>query len=165
MKKQFIVLFFLVFGLFAAFNANGQNYNSAIGLRLGSPWAASYKKFLSESNAIEVYAAYRGWTYYSWFSVNGAYQFHRPFPNVENLNWYFGAGAGVFFWNYDNAFVGDNSSSTSIALQGYLGLEYTFADVPISISADWVPSFYLSGYGNGFGAGYGALGVRYILSR
>ena len=165
MKKQFTVLFFIAFGLFAAFNANGQNYNSAIGLRLGSPWAASYKKFISDRHAIELYAAYRGYSLYNWFSVNGAYQIYNDFPNVDNLQWYFGGGAGVLFWNYDNAFLGDNSSSTTIAIQGYLGLEYTFEDVPVSISADWIPSFYLSGYGDGFGAGYAGLGVRYILSR
>lgn len=165
MKKQFTILFFLAFGLFAAFNANGQNYSSAIGLRLGSPVALSYKKFISGSSALEFYGAYRGYDFYRWFSINGAYQIHKDFPNVDNLQWYVGGGAGVYFWNYDNRFVGDNSANTSFAIQGYLGLEYTFDEVPISLSADWVPTFFLTGYGNGFGAGYGAFSVRYVLGR
>ncbi len=165
MKKQFTILFFIAFGLFAAYNANGQNYSSAIGLRLGSPVALSYKKFISNSSALEFYGAYRGYNYYSWFSLNGAYQVHKDIPSVDNLQWYVGGGAGVYFWNYDNRFVGDNSSNTSFALQGYLGLEYTFDEVPISLSADWVPTFFLTGYGNGFSGGYGALSVRYVLGR
>jgi hypothetical protein len=166
MKKQFAVLFFFAIGLFAAFNANGQNYNSAIGARLGSPLALSYKKFISESGAIELYGAYRGYSGYSWFSINGAYQVHNDFPNLDNLQWYIGGGAGVYFFNFGNAFVNDNYATTRIALQGYLGLEYTFDDVPLSISADWIPTIFLNkGYGNSFGSGYAGLGVRYVLGR
>ncbi|MCU0345595.1 MAG: hypothetical protein MUC59_01545 [Saprospiraceae bacterium] len=165
MKKQFAILSFLAFGLFAAFNANGQNYNSAIGARLGSPLALSYKKFISEGNAIELYGAFRSYSRYSWFSVNGAYQVHRDFPNVDNLQWYFGAGAGIFFWNFDNdLFIGgDEPSSTTLAIQGYLGLEYTFDEIPLSLSVDWVPTYFLNSYSDGFGSGYGALAARYVL--
>lgn len=133
------------------------------GLRLGYPWAASFKTFISESSALEVYAGYRGWSFYNWFSVNGAYQIHRPFPNVENLQWYFGGGAGVYFWNYDTGFLDDNSSDVSFSVQGYLGLDYTFEDLPINLSIDWVPTIFLNGYGDTFGPGYGNLAARYVL--
>ena len=168
MKKQFAILSFLAFGLFAAFDANGQNYNSAIGARLGSPLALSYKKFISEGNAIELYGAFRNFSNYNWFSINGAYQVHRDFPNVENLQWYLGGGAGLFFWSFDDGIFGpgvDEPSSTTVAISGYLGLEYTFDDVPLSLSVDWVPTFFLSGYDDGFSAGYGALAARYVIGK
>ncbi len=166
MKKQLAVLFFFAFGLFAAIDANGQNYNSAIGARLGYPLALSYKKFISESGAIELYGAYRGYSGYSWFSINGAYQVHKDFPGVENLQWYLGGGAGVYFWNFGNTFINDDYATTRIALQGYLGLEYTFDEVPLSISADWIPTIFLNdGFGDRFGSGFAGLGVRYVIGR
>lgn len=145
--------------------AVAQDYKSAAGLRLGYPWAASYKTFISESNAIEVYAGFRGFTFYNSISINGAYQIHNDIESVEGLQWYYGAGAGVQFWSYS----GVSESSTLFTASGYLGLQYTFVDTPISITADWVPTFVFGdGFGGigstGFGAGVGGIGVRYVLN-
>lgn len=147
------------------FAANAQNYTSAIGLRLGYPLSVSYKHFLSENGAIEVFGGFRSYSGYGWFNVGGLYQYHKPIPDVDGLNWYFGGGASVFFWNYDNDFVfGDeDDSSLSVGLLGNVGLEYTFKEAPINVSVDWVPIFFVNGYGSGFGGGYGALAVRYVL--
>ncbi len=164
MKKYLLVVCLTGFCSLFLQDAFGQNYKSAAGIRLGSPWSASYKTFISESNALEVYAGYRGWSAYHWFSVNGAYLIHKAIPSVENLQWYFGGGAGVYFWSYDSAFA-DANDATSFSIQGYLGLDYKFANTPVSITADWVPTVFLTGFGNGFGAGYGNLGVRYVLSQ
>ncbi|MBC6994992.1 hypothetical protein QWY85_01125 [Neolewinella lacunae] len=143
--------------------AVAQDYKSAVGLRLGYPWAASYKTFISESNAIEVYASYRGFTGWSWIGLNGAYQIHNDLGSTEGLQWYYGGGAGIQFWS-----AGDvDLSGTFFNISGYLGLQYTFADTPISLTADWVPTFFIGdGFGGfgGFGGGYGNLGVRYVLS-
>lgn len=146
--------------------AIAQDYKSAIGLRLGYPLAVSYKTFISESSAIEAYVGYRGYSFYNYISVNGAYQIHKDISSVDGLQWYFGAGAGVQLYSYD-AF---DEGSTFITINGYLGLQYTFPDTPISVTADWVPGFAfgegLGGFGgSGFGGGRGGLGVRYILSR
>lgn len=147
------------------FAANAQNYTSAIGLRLGYPLSVSYKHFLSENGAVEVFGGFRSYSGYGWFNVGGLYQYHKPIPDVDGLNWYFGGGASVFFWNYDNDFVfGDeDDSSLSVGLLGNVGLEYTFKEAPINVSVDWVPIFFVNGYGSGFGGGYGALAVRYVL--
>jgi len=159
--KTILVIFFTTLGTFAF----GQSYNSAIGLRLGSPFSVTYKKFISESAAIEAYGGLRFYGLYSWVSASAAYQKHKPLEieSIENLNWYWGVGGSVYFWSYDVAFVGANSSSTSFSVDGYIGLEYTFTDTPVSISIDWVPKFFVNGFGNGFGAGYGGLAARYVL--
>jgi len=144
MKKYFLI--FCLTGFCSLFlqEATAQNYKSAAGLRLGYPWSASFKTFISESNALEIYAGYRGWTYYHWFSVNGAYLIHKPFPDVENLQWYFGAGAGVYFWSYDDIFA-DANDATSFSIQGYLGLDYKFANSPINLTLELVGDLVFEG--------------------
>ena len=146
-------------------STQAQNFKSAVGARLGYPLSITYKQFISESGAFEVYAGTRGFgslnTRYRWYTISGAYQIHKPIESVEGLDYYYGAGASVYFWSFD---YDTNSSTTTFGLQGYGGLSYTFADKPINISVDWVPTFFLNGFGSGFGAGYGSLAVRYVLS-
>lgn len=142
-------------------------YDNAVGLRLGYPASISYKQFVSDKAAFEAYAGIRGYGFGSFVNVSAAYQVHTPIDNVEGLRWYYGGGAAVFFWNYDDLFLDNNFSTTSIGVQGYLGLDYTFQNAPVNITLDWVPTFFLGGTLNinTFGAGYASLGVRYILGQ
>ncbi|MEM6768456.1 MAG: hypothetical protein AAF655_26190 [Bacteroidota bacterium] len=145
--------------------AQAQVYTTAVGARLGSPISLSVKHFLNESNAVEAYVGTRGWATYRWFHVSGAYQIHKPIESVENLQYYFGGGASVFFWTYDFDFEpGQNFSSTSFGIQGYIGLDYTLEESPVNFTLDWVPTIYLGdGFNTGFAGGFGALGIRYVL--
>jgi len=166
--KNLLRVFAFTLCLFLVFQteAVAQDFKSAAGLRLGYPWAVSYKTFISESNAIEGYVGYRGWAGYNAISINGAYQIHKDIESIDGLQWYFGGGGGVDFYSY----AAFEESNTIFKVSGYLGLQYTFADAPISITADWVPTF---GFGDslfgfstsGFRVGYGGLGVRYVLGR
>ena len=137
--KKLIFFFSLFLLLIFALPSQAQNYKSAVGARLGSPISLSYKTFLNESSAIEVYASIRSFSGYSWISLSGAYQIHKPINDVSGLNYYYGAGASVYFWNFD--FDGDNATTT-LGVQGYLGLDYTFADTPINITIDWIPTIF-----------------------
>lgn len=162
MKK---ILFIFLFAFACVFAAQAQqNYKSAIGLRLGYPLSVSYKTFISEPGAIEVFAGFRSWSYYSWFNVGGLYQHHFAIPSVQGLDWYVGGGASAYFWNFKDQFVGDNGTSTTFGILGNIGLDYKFANAPVNISVDWMPAFFVNGYGNGFGGGYGGLAVRYTLN-
>jgi hypothetical protein len=162
MKNPDSIILSIVFIAFLAVNVEAQTYKTAVGARLGYPLSASFKTFISESSAIEVYAGFRGWSTYSWITVSGAYLIHKPFPSVENLQWYFGGGASVYFWNYKSSF-GIGGDNTSFGIQGYLGLDYKIENAPVNLTVDWVPTFFLNGYGSGFGGGYGSLGIRYVL--
>ncbi len=142
--------------------ANAQSYSSAVGLRLGYPLSVSYKQFLNENGAIEAFGGFRSWSGYSWVNLGAMYEHHQPIPNVDGLNWYFGGGASVFFWNYKDVFLEDEAS-VSFGILGTIGLDYKFEEVPINVSVDWVPAFFVNGYDNGFSADYGAVSVRYVL--
>ncbi len=157
-------LLFLAVLLFTCnFAAQAQEYNSAIGLRLGYPTSVSYKTFLNEKGAIEAFAGFRSFSIgYNWFNIGAMYQVHNPISELDGLSWYYGGGAAVYFWSYKNNFV-DAGSSTSFGILGALGLDYKFKDAPINASLDWVPTFFVNGYSNGFAGGYGALSVRYVL--
>ena len=157
--KKLLFVFAMLLGTFGISQA--QDYNSAVGLRFGYPLSVTYKTFLNESSAVEVYAGFRSWFGYNEFRINAAYLIHNEIENVDRLKWYYGGGAGVTFFSYESFYL-DNDGNIGLALTGYVGLEYTLDGAPISFSLDWAPTLYIGGVG-GFGAGYGALSARYVL--
>ena len=174
--KHFFTLLVFVFACCALSTTASAQY-TAIGARLGSPISASFKFFPSESAAVEAFVGFRsnkvnfgngraGWT---WINVGALYQIHDDLNlgSVSGLQWYYGGGASVYLWSYDNDFPGsEDYGSATLGLHGNIGLDYTFANAPINLSVDWVPTFLIGdGYSTGFGAGYGAFSVRYILNR
>lgn len=152
MKQLLLPGLFCLVGL----AVSAQDFNSAIGARLGNPSALSYKVFLSETNAVEAF----GGLYFTGstvaFAANAAYQIHSDLEieGVDGLQWYYGGGGGFV------AGIGD----AYITLSGYIGLSYTFDDIPLNLSVDWVPTFGLAA-DTGFAGGYGALAARYVLSQ
>lgn len=163
MKKAIITC---ICSLVMLSSVQSQDFDSAVGLRLGYPLSVTYKKFVSETNAIEAYAGYRNWIGASFLSLAGGYQIHKDLEidDLDGLQWYYGGGASVYFWTFD--FSG--GSRTSFGLQGYIGVSYTLEETPINVSIDWIPTLFINGadgFGNGFGGGYGSIGVRYVLGR
>lgn len=75
---------------------------------------------------------------------------YRPLGG-EAFDWY--AGVGPYIW------IGD---PFQLGIVGELGLQYTFASVPISLSADWRPWFRLI---DNTDIGFGGFGfnVRYVI--
>ena len=142
-------------------DAKSQDFESAIGLRLGFPTSVTYKKFINETNAIEGYIGYRGSSLYNFTAISGAYQIHKDFEDVDRLQWYYGGGASVFFFS---GFGG--GSSTAFGPSGYIGLSYTLENTPINFSIDWVPTLFIgagSVVGSSFAGSSGAIAVRYVL--
>jgi hypothetical protein len=162
LRTFFALVFFLLLGLQSA-QSQSTSYKTAIGLRLGYPLSVSLKHFINEKGAIEAFAGARGYSFYRWYNVGAAYQHHSAIDGVEGLRWYVGGGASAFFWSFDDGFFNDNASNTSLGILAVGGLDYKFADYPINLSVDWMPVFFVNGYGNGFGGGYGALSARYTF--
>jgi hypothetical protein len=172
MKQLLIMAAIAMLSLCFSTHSNAQEYQSAIGARLGSPVSLSYKTFLGgSSNAIELFVNYRGrlglFNNYGWnrYGAGGAYLVHFPIEDVlDGLFWYAGGGASVYFWGYDDSIIFNDADNLSFGIQGYIGFDYKVEDMPLNISIDWSPNILINGYVNGFGVRYGAVSVRYTLN-
>src|SRR5450759_676759 len=64
--------------------------------------------------------------------------------DVAHLNWYYGGGAHIGFYNGNYVYWGNNGTTyTIIGIDGILGIEYTFSEIPINIGIDWKPALNL----------------------
>lgn len=140
------------------------DYSTAIGLRAGyyGNFGLTGKKAIGDAGntAVEgiVYADFN--TGSNYIEVNGLYEKYYGIGAVENLNWYWGAGAFVGFFTFDNSIGGENF--TYIGAVGGVGLEYQFANTPIALSIDWLPRFSFTNNGGFYGRG-GSFAARYII--
>lgn len=156
MKKSILVL---VVALFIVFESKAQDYNTGIGLRGGFASGLTVKHFLSQTKAIEGIFDSR------WHGVNitGLYEIHAQAFNTDRLNWYYGVGGHIGFWNgkyYRD--VRNDADYTVVGIDGILGIEYNFKEIPVNLSLDWKPAFDLVGYSGFWGDG-GAISIRYIF--
>ncbi len=162
--KKLALLFSMLFLLAISNGLKAQDYQSAIGLRLGSPIAVSYKFFISEPAAIELYLGYRSYGIgYTFLNPGAMYQYHFPISGVEGLSWYVGGGASIYLYNFKDNYCTD-CDGLAFGINGVLGLDYKFANAPINLSVDWLPTIVIAGDFSGFGGGYGALSARYTLN-
>ncbi|MDD3568548.1 MAG: hypothetical protein PHT92_09135 [Bacteroidales bacterium] len=157
--KKLAFTFLLTLGCFLFSNA--QDYNTGIGLRGGFANGVTIKHFVTSKAAFEGIIASR----WKGLELTLLYEVHGRAFNTERMKWYFGFGGHVGFWDGDNTnkdwgTAGENY--TVIGVDGILGLEYNFAQIPFNVSIDWKPAFNFVGY-SGFWADGGALSVRYIF--
>lgn len=139
-----------------------QTYKTAVGLRVGVPLSASYKRMFDDNKALEGYIGTLGKKDYRWICLSGAYLVHQPIDlgGLEELYYYYGGGASIYFWSYE--FEGNNQSTTP-GIQGYLGAEYLLPNHPFVVSLEWMPSVFISGHIEGFRARYFSVGIKYLL--
>ena len=162
--KKIALLFSMLFLLAMANDLKAQNYQSALGLRLGFPLAASYKFFVSEPAAFELYVGFRSYSIgYTFLNPGAMYQYHFPISGVDGLSWYVGGGASLFLYSFNDNYCPE-CDGLAFGINGALGLDYKFADAPINLSADWLPTIAIGGNFSGFGGSYGALAARYTLN-
>ncbi|MCC5921123.1 MAG: SH3 domain-containing protein [Cyclobacteriaceae bacterium] len=151
------------------------DYQTAIGLRGGFTSGVSIKHFLNSNMAVEGVVGSR----WSGLSLTGMLQWHSPRAlDVDGLTWVYGVGARVASYNARTfyrfgsrcndpnnprcyTFYDRGESLTAFGIVGIGGLEYKIPDVPITVSLDIVPHFYLNHSGGGFLDG--SLSIRYIL--
>lgn len=153
--KKFFILVITVFCLSGISKA--QDYNTAIGLRAGLFNGFTIKHFVSSDAAIEGLLSTR----WGGFSLTGLYEIHANAFNTTGLNWYYGAGAHIGFWNGDKANWGnDDENYTVIGLDGIIGMEYNIKEIPLNVSLDWKPALNLFGHTGLWGDNI-ALSVRY----
>lgn len=156
MKKYILILSIVFFSVFPGYT---QDYSTGIGLRAGFSNGLTIKHFTGEKTALEGLFASR------WRGAEFTllYEIHNRAFQKERLNWYYGIGGHIGFWNGSYANWGDPGTSyTVVGIDGILGLEYNFVEAPFNISVDWKPAFNIIGY-TGFWGDGGALSIRYIF--
>jgi hypothetical protein len=156
--KKIILLSLFVIAVFV--RGNAQDYNTGIGLRAGSFSGLTVKHFLNQSHAIEGILSSR----WEGIDIAGLYEFHNPAFNAPGLNWYYGVGAHIGFWDGDHKhFDYDDDNHTVFGINGILGLEFNFAQAPINLSIDWMPVFNVTGDDDEFRSDGAALSIRYTF--
>jgi hypothetical protein len=157
--KKIVMTCLIVFCLVSVTLA--QDYKTGIGLRGGFANGLTIKHFTGEKSAFEFLLASR----WRGFEITGLYEIHNQAFNTERLRWYYGFGAHIGFWNgdYTYRYWGTQGNNyTVVGIDGILGLEYSFTEVPINLGIDWKPAFNFVGY-QGFWADGGAISIRYIF--
>jgi hypothetical protein len=155
MKKA--ILIFILISSFTGL-ADAQEYKTGLGLRLGAGVGVSVKHFINRRDAIEGLLVTR----WSGFDMTGLYEVHGEAFQTEHLNWYYGGGAHLGFYDGDHTYWGAPGYAYNIfGIDGILGLEYTFEEVPINLGLDFKPALNLIGY-QGLWAEF-AFSVRYTF--
>ena len=157
--KKLLIAFTLFFLIGTAVTA--QDYNTGIGVRGGLWNGLTVKHFTGTNTAIEGILTTR----WEGFIVTGLYEIHAAQAfDVPRLNWYYGAGAhlGFFEGNPRNPWFDGGSTHTVLGIDGILGIEYNIEPIPFNISLDWKPFLNLLGNVD-FHASDVAISVRFIF--
>lgn len=166
-------------------NSSGRNnnsgrsavsYNTGIGIRFGG-WESglTVKHFIKSNVAVEGILS-SGW-HYRGSRITGLYEIQKSISGAPGLYWFYGVGAHIGFYNERYWYNGDcnkdgrywhngrwyncDGTRATIGIDGIIGLEYHFNEIPFTIGLDLKPSIGLIGYGGRFGDS--AFTVRYAF--
>ena len=139
---------------------NAQDYNTGIGIRGGLFNGLTAKHFIANNTALEGIL----WVRWGGFNITGLYEIHDQAFNTPRLNWYYGFGGHIGFWegNKNHPWFDDDESYTLIGIDGIIGIEYNIEPIPFNISLDWKPGFNIIGDA-GFWGDELAFSIRYIF--
>ena len=151
--------FFLIMAAALAMAATANAQSNALGARIGGGQGygaeLSYQRGLG-GNRLEADLGLRLGDHFTAFNLTGIYQWTGTIAG--NFGWYAGVGASAGFWTWESGHDSDGNIGLAIAAQA--GLEYNFQAMPIQLSLDIRPKFYLLP-STDFHWGDIALGIRY----
>ncbi len=166
MKKTTILLALLGFNLFAMAQnktAHSTSYKTAAGIKVWNGGGLNLKTFLKEEKEALEFIGFFG----SGFArITGLYEFHGDLSTDGELKWYVGPGAHVNFYKsytYTNNGVVTSGTALGIGIDGVVGLDYKFKELPLNLAVDWQPSFEFVKGGSGFSGNWGGFAVRYTF--
>jgi hypothetical protein len=169
-------------------NSSRHSYDWGLGLRIGVPTGITAKRYLKWPAALEFslgsahnyygdryyrrryeyspyYGKYRYAGYYGGTStvLQVHYLIHKPLPEFQGLNLYYGLGPQMRMNSVWYRLHGERDRRVTFVdfgLDGVFGLEYTFDDLPIAVFFD--VNLYVEVFQSPFYMmGQGAIGVRY----
>ncbi len=158
MQKIIIILALTFFSIFTISKSFGQDYKTGIGIRVGTYNGLTIKYFSKPTLAWEFIIATR----YRALGVTILVEGHTHFLGTPRLNFLYGVGGHTYFWGENNVVHSPFGKSAVVGLDGILGLEYAWANIPISMSIDWKPTLNL-GVTNRFWVDESAFSIRYTF--
>ena len=150
-------------------------YTTGIGIRFGG-WESglTVKHFIKKTAAIEGILS-TGW-HYRGTRITGLYEIQKSINGAGGLSWFYGVGGHLGFYNESYWYKGDckngqyeyqgrwyncDGTRTTLGIDGIIGLEYFFGEIPFTIGIDIKPSIDLIGWGSRFGDS--AFTARYVF--
>jgi hypothetical protein len=142
-------------------------YQTALGIRVGGTSGADVKHFFRPATAVEGIVGAFG----DGFSITGLVEKNAQAFDVVGLNWYYGGGAHVSFYNghpYYNIGGRDiryrDSHDVGIGIDGIIGMEYILPDnIPVAFSLDLKPFIEIDSDGDVGVAPDLALGIKFLI--
>lgn len=142
-------------------------YKTSIGIRVGGTSGAAVKHFFRPATAFEGILG----TFGNGFSITGLIEKNAQAFDVEGLNWYYGGGAHIAFYNghrYYNVYGRDvtyrDNNDIGIGVNGIIGLEYILPDdIPVAFSLDLKPFIEIDSDGDVGVAPDLALGIKFLI--
>jgi len=168
--------------LFSQDFKGGDGYKSSVGVITGTDLGLTFKHFLSDKMAFE--GILSTGLFYNSNKITGLIEFHKPFDDVDGLNWLFGAGMHFGSHNYSyygyygyNSYYGGyydkngnfhSSNGTyksryySVGIDAILGIEYDLANYPFTFQFQIKPFFDFVNRGSNFFDT--SISIRYIIN-
>jgi hypothetical protein len=141
--KRIPLIVTLVVSLLSLWKAGAQPYHTGIGLRFGYTPGLTIKHFVSSTSAIEgiIGSRYRGMVLTGLYEVNFLQQHGlAAFAGVGgHVGFYRGYYVRVHHGHWDYVYY--DGPNASVGIDGILGLEYTFHEVPLNFGFDVKPYF------------------------
>ncbi len=135
MRKSTLTILFIILSACAV---DAQDYHTAFGIKAGMAPGITAKHFLTTNGALEGIATFR------WGGVNltGLGEFHLSMFDTDGMNFYYGGGLHIGVWDAGKAMDEPASGQKlNFGVDGIVGLEYSFFDIPLSLGLDWKPNF------------------------
>ena len=152
--KKVIVLITILFIVKVNFaqtkTAESLTYKTAAGVKVWDGAGLTLKTFIADKAALEFIGFFNN----DGVRITGLYEYHVELNTEGNLKWYIGPGAHVVLYKGNN---------TTFGIDGVVGIDYKFINLPLNISLDWQPSIEFFRGNSTFIVSWGGLGVRYTF--
>ena len=156
MKKGVLLI---VCSILLTVSVTAQEYKTSMGLRAGLPVGITAKHFLNKTYAVEGILATR------WGGIVLAGFLEKEYRIADYPGFYWFWGGGAHFGRWDEGYnprIKSTYSGPVLGIDGIIGIEYTFEELPLNLSIDLLPGVNLVGY-TGWAGINGALSVRYVF--
>ena len=136
--KRIILLLIMVFPLWTS----AQLFDRAIGIRGGITSGFEYRMYTDDANSFKILLGIN-----DGLRIHGFKEFHRYdlFTFTDQLIFFYGAGIHGGYENWDEFYTKDNISwyenqtAFVMGVDGLVGLEYMFYEVPLSVGLEAKP--------------------------